>query len=253
MNCSLRDSLEWLYPDSTIVGAPITSLGCDVPAGGVADVNVLITDIVPDKPLRFSSDAPGGEFFRLKGLNHAKDGEAVMRTRAGKLLEDLKESYLDTEPRIPVAGRICLSPDRPLRLTVRTGENADADKAGTDPIQTGTRSAAADCLAGGQTVCAEAQGALVQRALKKPLDADTVERQIRKTGGTPYVFKKLDLEMPAGMRIPEQGRLRLPRSRLPRKGHSVRPGKRFQKRNSLRSAARCALMNSCLDAFHLSW
>lgn len=65
MNCSLRDSLEWLYPDSTIAGAPITSLGCDVPAGGVADVNVLITDIVPDKPLRFSSDAPGGEFFRL--------------------------------------------------------------------------------------------------------------------------------------------------------------------------------------------
>lgn len=155
-----------------------------------------------EKEFTLDRDVPKGEFFRLKGLNHAKDGEAVMRTRAGKLLEDLKESYLDTEPRIPVTGRICLSPDRPLRLTVRTGENADADKAGTDPIQTGTRSAAADCLAGGQTVCAEAQGALVQRALKKPLDADTVERQIRKTGGTPYVFKKLDLEMPEDVFCP---------------------------------------------------
>ena len=103
-----------------------------------------------EKEFTLDRDVPKGEFFRLKGLNHAKDGEAVMRTRAGKLLEDLKESYLDTEPRIPVAGRICLSPDRPLRLTVWTGENADADKAGTDPIQTGTRSAAADCRAGGQ-------------------------------------------------------------------------------------------------------
>ena len=65
MKCSLRDSLEWLYPDSTIDGKPITSLECDAPAGGVADVNVLVTDIAPDKPLRFSSDAPDGEFFRL--------------------------------------------------------------------------------------------------------------------------------------------------------------------------------------------
>ncbi len=65
MKCSLRDSLEWLYPDSKIDGEPITSFDCDVPAGGVADVNVLVTDIDPDKPLRFSSDAPNGEFFRL--------------------------------------------------------------------------------------------------------------------------------------------------------------------------------------------
>ena len=67
-----------------------------------------------EKEFTLDRDVPKGEFFRLKGLNHAKDGEAVMRTRAGKLLEDLKESYLDTEPRIPVTGRICLSPDRPL-------------------------------------------------------------------------------------------------------------------------------------------
>ena len=65
MKCSLRDSLEWLYSDSKIDGEPTTSLDCDVPVGGVADVNVLVTDIDPDKPLRFSSDAPGGEFFRL--------------------------------------------------------------------------------------------------------------------------------------------------------------------------------------------
>ncbi len=65
MKCSLRDSVEWLYPDSTIDGEPLLSFEIDVPAGGVADVNVLVTDIVPGKPLRFSSDTPEGSFFRF--------------------------------------------------------------------------------------------------------------------------------------------------------------------------------------------
>ena len=65
MKCTLSDSLEWLYPDSSIAGEPVTALECDAPAGGVADVNILVTDAAPDAPLRYSSDAPDGEFFRL--------------------------------------------------------------------------------------------------------------------------------------------------------------------------------------------
>ena len=122
-----------------------------------------------DREFTLDRDVPKGDSFRLKGLRDAKEGRAVMRTRAQRLLDGLKTAYLDTEARIPVSGRICLHPDRPLSLTVWTGENA---------------------------ACVQVQGAIVQHALKKPLDADTVERQIRKTGGTPYVFEKLDLEMP---------------------------------------------------------
>ena len=58
MKCTLSDSLEWLYPDSSIAGEPVTALECDAPAGGVADVNILVADAAPDAPLRYSSDAP---------------------------------------------------------------------------------------------------------------------------------------------------------------------------------------------------
>ena len=51
MKCTLSDSLEWLYPDSSIAGEPVTALECDAPAGGVADVNILVTDAAPDAPL----------------------------------------------------------------------------------------------------------------------------------------------------------------------------------------------------------
>ena len=31
MKCTLSDSLEWLYPDSSIAGEPVTALECDAP------------------------------------------------------------------------------------------------------------------------------------------------------------------------------------------------------------------------------
>ncbi len=89
MKCSLRDSLEWLYPDSKIDGESMFSLDCDVPSGGVADVNVLVTDIDPAKPLRFSSDAPDGEFFRLIDVPvECNTGPEAFTERAGGPLNE---------------------------------------------------------------------------------------------------------------------------------------------------------------------
>ena len=53
MKCTLSDSLEWLYPDSSIAGEPVTALECDAPAGGVADVNILVTDAALVLGVRF--------------------------------------------------------------------------------------------------------------------------------------------------------------------------------------------------------
>ena len=55
MKCTLSDSLEWLYPDSSIAGEPVTALECDAPAGGVADVNILVTD-AQGATLAFTAD-----------------------------------------------------------------------------------------------------------------------------------------------------------------------------------------------------
>ena len=64
MRVSLSDPLEWLYPDSLI--AQVRScVETDVPANGVAEVNVLFNGVEPGKPLSFASDAADGEWFRM--------------------------------------------------------------------------------------------------------------------------------------------------------------------------------------------
>ena len=80
----LADALEWLYPDSTpesIVPATET----DVPANGVAEVNVLATGLVPGKPFHFSCDVPGAEWFRLRAVPVSRNtGEKGMLEKEGE-------------------------------------------------------------------------------------------------------------------------------------------------------------------------
>ena len=60
----LVEPLEWLYPDSKI-GEVDPCAEIDVPANGVAEVNILFNGLDPDKPVSFSSSAECGEWFRL--------------------------------------------------------------------------------------------------------------------------------------------------------------------------------------------
>ena len=60
----LVEPLEWLYPDSK-VGEMRSCAGTDVPANGVAEVNVLFNGLAPSEPVSFDSNVEGGEWFRL--------------------------------------------------------------------------------------------------------------------------------------------------------------------------------------------
>ena len=106
MKCTLSDSLEWLYPDSSIAGEPVTALECDAPAGGVADVNILVTDAAPDAPLRYSSDAPDGEFFRLVDVpverNTISQYSGALFTNVPEEPDDPGTPTNPTEPQDPV-------------------------------------------------------------------------------------------------------------------------------------------------------
>ncbi len=50
----------------------------------------------------------------------------------------------------------------------------------------------------------ESEGALVQRALKQPMSAERLERQLRKTGGTPFVFQNLSIDLEGEVFLPIQ-------------------------------------------------
>ena len=63
----LAEPLEWLYPDSK-TGTVRACAETDVPANGVAEVNVLLNGLKPGDPVSFSSSAEGGEWFRLAAV-----------------------------------------------------------------------------------------------------------------------------------------------------------------------------------------
>ncbi len=64
VTAQLADPLEWLYPDSA-VGTVRACPGADVPANGVAEVNVLFNGLDPDRPLSYSCTDEAAEWFRL--------------------------------------------------------------------------------------------------------------------------------------------------------------------------------------------
>lgn len=73
----LTDPLEWLYPDSEVAAmAPFEET--DVPANGVAEVNLLFNGLEAGRPLEFSADCPQAEWFQLVdvpvGINTGSNG-----------------------------------------------------------------------------------------------------------------------------------------------------------------------------------
>lgn len=55
-----------------------------------------------------------------------------------------------------------------------------------------------------QNMAVFTEGAEVQRAKKQPLDAERIEKQMRKTGNTEFVFDRLDIEMKDDIFLPVQ-------------------------------------------------
>ncbi|MBP5544981.1 MAG: DUF4091 domain-containing protein [Kiritimatiellae bacterium] len=80
----LTDALEWLYPDSAPESVT-EAMETDVPANGVAEVNVLVTGLAPGEPLRFSCDVSGAEWFRLRAVPVSRNtGETGMLEKPGE-------------------------------------------------------------------------------------------------------------------------------------------------------------------------
>ena len=75
---ALAEPLVWLYPDSKVADVAAPAEVTDVPANGVAEMNVLFNGLDVAAPVSFSSDVGEMEFFRLVAapveLNTGKNG-----------------------------------------------------------------------------------------------------------------------------------------------------------------------------------
>ena len=92
-----------------------------------------------------------------------------------KLFDYLDETYVNGKNQEPVRAK----------LTLKTGE----------PSQ---------LFLEGMGAKAEVWGDVVQQALRQPLTADKIAKQIKKTGGTPFYFDTLDIETKGDVFLPVQ-------------------------------------------------
>ncbi len=83
------------------------------------------------------------------------------------LLDRIDAEYIRTGKKRRIGGRLSAKTGEPLRLLLWTEDG---------------------------TVAAQVEGAVVRKARKQPMTAECLERQVRKTGGTPFVFDRLETE-----------------------------------------------------------
>lgn len=109
-----------------------------------------------------------GEIFQVK-IPAGKKQETcktVIRTRNEQLIKQLEDTYLLGKLKEKINGKLILYKKNPAILEIRMGDFA-----------------------------AHVTGDEVTEAVNQPLSYEKVKKQMQKTGNTPYIFEKLDIEM----------------------------------------------------------
>ena len=133
----------------------------------------------------------------------------AFRQENRELYQYLDKTYVEAEVKEPVQGFARVCEGEPLQLTLQY----------EDPL-TGERR-----MAGGI-------GAVVQTAVKQPMSKERIEKQLGKTGNTPYYFENLEVETGGSPFVPVQELNELRRSAFEQlTGEILRPYRREMPEN----------------------
>ena len=127
-------------------------------------------DILESWPVE--DDVPKGKTFtiRMQDRKILKKGTVWNRTYCAPLMETLKERYTEKRIQEKINGKLMISPGEPAILSVFQHD-------------------------GEHEITVNISGNLVQKAERQPMTEEKVKKQMMRTGNTPYVFEKLDIEM----------------------------------------------------------
>lgn len=125
------------------------------------------------KPLevRMPKAVKTGEAFVIAAPRgcRVQKGEILLRVRNEQLLEELKSSFLQQDRQEKINGILKISRDQPAILTVSLGDHT-----------------------------VQSRGETAVLAQSQPLQEEAIRRQMLKTGGTPFSFEKLEIQLEEG-------------------------------------------------------
>ena len=130
----------------------------------------------PDN-ITFGNDVKQGDttkVFVSKKQGIAKD-QILRRVRNEKLLEEIRERFLTREKKQKVSGKLFLSVGEVSRLVLSHEEFSVV-----------------------------ATGAPAQEAISHPMEKERIEKQMRKTGNTPFEFEQLEIKLDGNLFLPMQ-------------------------------------------------
>lgn len=139
--------------------------------------------------LLFNRDGfSSGYYTQHNGRNMMALSERTRSDREKKAYEELllslRKAYIETEKKIPIEGYLYAKAGNPLKLEIMTADrNMEITHKGY-----------------GQTVF----GACPEPSRNRPMEAEQLEKQLRKTGHTPFAWTKLHINMEGTLFVPVQ-------------------------------------------------
>ncbi len=133
-----------------------------------------VLETARDAEATLPADVPAGAEFTFRaGRSSLRPGQTVYRVKSEQLLRSIRARFLDAPSQEKICGELKISGEAPAMLRVWNGLST--------------------C-----TVCDE----IAQPARQNPTGADAVEKQLRRTGGTPFVFDRLQIALDEGLFVP---------------------------------------------------
>ena len=117
----------------------------------------------------------------------AKKEKPAFRQGNEELFRYLDETYVLKKQQETISGSVVMREGEPARMVLCLGE-----------------------------IKVSVEGSVVQRAMNQPITAEKLEKQMRKTGNTPFVFEKLDVTVEGAGFLPVQALNELRRSGMER-------------------------------------
>lgn len=142
-------------------------------------------EMVPSELILKEDVKTGKEFTVTISPKLVKQGQVLARVRCEHLLQRLQETYLKREIQEKIKGNFILQREKPAILTVTWNEHR-----------------------------VTVQGDAAMAAANRPLEEETVRRQLMKTGNTPFTFAELEIELEDQLFYPMQSLNELRRAAL---------------------------------------
>ena len=132
-----------------------------------------VLEAVPDAPgqkgleITMRESAEKGDVFRLPpSFSEVPNGRMLFRTHNESLLKSINRDFILTECKEKINGVLIISPGKPVILNIICGVFEVTE-----------------------------QGGAAERALSQPVTRETMLRQLKKTGDSPFVFDKIEIRM----------------------------------------------------------